>query len=132
MGVTYLLDTHVFVWLLTQPKRLPAAALETLSDPSVPLLVSAASAMEVSTKVRLGKFDQASALVDAWVTHVSAVGAVGVPITPQHALLAGRLAWNQRDPFDRLLAATALLDNHTLVTADAALLGLPGLRVLRV
>lgn len=132
MGVSYLLDTHVFLWLLTHPKRLPESALEKLSDPGAPLVVSAASAMEVATKVRLGKFDAAAALVDSWETQVTAIGATSWPISPQHALLAGRMSWDHRDPFDRLLAATALLDSHTLVTADAQLLTLPGLAVMQV
>lgn len=132
MGVTYLLDTHVFVWLLTEPSRVGGPVLELLGDPAVPLLVSAACAMEVATKVRLGKFDAAAALVDSWDMQVSAIGAVGTPIEPRHALLAGNMAWEHRDPFDRLLAATALLEGYTLVTGDARLLELPGLRALRV
>lgn len=132
MGVTYLLDTQVFVWLLTEPARVPHDALEILSNPSVPLLVSAASAMEVATKVRLGKFDAAAALVDSWDAQVAAIGATEVPILPQHALLAGKMTWEHRDPFDRLLAATALLDTHTLVTGDSRMLELPGLRTMSV
>ena len=98
----------------------------------MPMLVSAASAMEVATKVRLGKFQAASVLVETWATHVSSIGAADLPVSARHALLAGQLQWDHRDPFDRLLAAQALLDNLTLVTGDAQLLTLPGLRVMRV
>lgn len=132
MGVTYLLDTHTFVWLLTEPERLPNSALSVLKDPSMPVLVSAASAMEVATKARLGKFQAASVLVETWATHVASIGAADLPVSTRHALLAGQLQWDHRDPFDRLLAAQALLDNLTLVTGDAQLLALPGLRVMRV
>lgn len=77
MGVTYLLDTHVFVWLLTEPARLSAEVIDTLEGPSVPLMVSAGSALEVATKVRLGKFPAASLLVESWATQVSSIGADG-------------------------------------------------------
>lgn len=130
--MTYLLDTHVFVWLLTEPARLPDTAVTVLGEPTTGLMVSAASAMEVATKVRLGRFPAAVTLVDTWATQVASIGAGELPITPRHALLAGQLQWDHRDPFDRLLAAQALLDNLTLVTGDARLLGLAGLRVMQV
>lgn len=71
MGVTYLLDTHVFLWLLGEPQRMPSDVLEDLASHSNRLLVSAASAMEVATKVRLGRLDQAGVVVDSWSARVA-------------------------------------------------------------
>lgn len=51
-------------------------------------------------------------------------------VTSRHATLAGSLTWDHRDPFDRLLAARAILENATLVTVDPHLVQLPGLRTL--
>lgn len=124
MGVTHLLDTHVFLWLLAQPERVPEAIRASLGDPQNPLVVSAVSALEVSTKVRLGKL-VAPGLTDSWGRQLANIGAQPLSVTTDHALLAGRLSWTHRDPFDRLLVAQATLEGMSLVTVDAALAQLP-------
>lgn len=58
------------------------------------------------------------------------LGAEPLPITDDHALLAGRVDWDHRDPFDRMLAAQAMTESLTLVTKDAAFTSLPGIRTL--
>lgn len=129
MGVTYLLDTHVFLWLLSEPLRIDAEVRETLASRENTLLVSAASALEVATKVRIGKLI-APGLVESWESRVKGLAAQELDVTSRHATLAGSLAWEHRDPFDRLLAAQAILENATLVTVDRNLLALPGVRSL--
>lgn len=124
MGVTHLLDTHVFLWLLTQPERIPEAVQASLDDPRNPLVVSAVSALEVATKERLGKLI-APGLTDSWARQLKRIGAQPLSTTTDHALLAGRLSWAHRDPFDRLLVAQATLEGASLVTVDAALARLP-------
>ena len=124
MGVTYLLDTHVLLWLLTTPERIPGPVRGALADPQNRLLVSAVSALEVATKVRVGKL-QAPGLLDSWASRVEAMGAEELPISTEHALLAGRMAWAHRDPVDRLLVAQAILAGMSLVTVDSALISLP-------
>lgn len=125
-----LLDTNVFAWVLTKPGRLPAAVIDALEDPTNRLIVSAVTAWEISTKVRLGRWSDAEPLVSQFQDLATHIGAVELPITTRHALRAGELHWPHRDPFDRVLAAQALLDNMTLVTSDAAFSTLGGLRVL--
>ncbi|MDO5682695.1 MAG: type II toxin-antitoxin system VapC family toxin [Propionibacteriaceae bacterium] len=129
MGVRFLLDTHVFLWLLTDPDRVPGEELTALADPANELLVSAVSALEVATKERIGKLT-APGLVDGWTNHVAAIGAQPLTITTEHALLAGRLPWVHRDPFDRLLVAQATIDGLVLVTVDSAMTQLPAPRIL--
>ncbi|MFT4187202.1 MAG: type II toxin-antitoxin system VapC family toxin [Aeromicrobium sp.] len=129
MGVTYLLDTHVLLWLLGQPDRVPAEARRVLSDRKNRLFVSAICGFEVSTKVRLGKLD-AAPLVAAWPARIADLGAEELAVTSAHAVLAGSLDWAHRDPFDRLLVAQAMTDGLTLVTVDAAITQLPGVRLL--
>lgn len=124
MGVTHLLDTHVFLWLLTRPERVPETIRASLADPRNPLVVSAVTALEVATKVRLGKLS-APGLTDAWDRQLVDIGATPLSIATDHALLAGRLSWAHRDPFDRLLVAQAMLEGMSLVTVDAALTQLP-------
>lgn len=125
-----LLDTHVFVWLLGEPHLVGDDARTLLADRGNEVLVSAVSAMEVSTKVRLGKFESAGRLVESWSARVADIQGSELAITTEHALLAGSLDWVHRDPFDRLLAAQAIIENLTLVSTDPAMPGLGGLRVL--
>lgn len=124
MGVKYLLDTHVLLWLYAEPQRVPDRVRSALSDTENELVVSAVSALEVATKVRLGKLD-APGLLDSWVRRTEQIGAALLPIGTGHALLAGRMEWPHRDPFDRLLIAQATIEGLVLVTVDPALRALP-------
>ena len=124
---TYLLDTHALLWALTETDRLGTTALAAISKRSNDLVVSAASAWEIATKHRLGKLGQADGLVAAYPSHLSRLGARELPITGAHALLAGGLAWDHRDPFDRMIAAQAMLEGLPVVTGDEALRALDGL-----
>lgn len=129
MGTSYLLDTHVLLRLLGDPGRVPEEVRDQLADRSNVLLVSAASALEISTKVRIGKLD-APALPTTLGRRVADLGAETLPVTLEHGLLAGSLRWDHRDPFDRLLVAQATLEELVLVTVDAAITDLPVPRVL--
>lgn len=129
MGVSFLLDTHVLLWLWGSAGRVPEQVRAELGDRTNTLLVSAASALEISTKTRLGKLDVPGAL-PLFTRRVEGIGASALPITVEHGLLAGSLRWSHRDPFDRLLVAQATLEDATLVTVDSAIIGLPALKVL--
>lgn len=125
--MSFLLDTHTLLWALTDPARLGAEAHRIIAAPSSDLVVSAASAWEIGTKQRLGKLPQADVLVGGYSRHLDRLGVVRLAISEEHALLAGRLEWPHRDPFDRMLAAQAMLESLTLVTNDSALTNLTGL-----
>ena len=115
-----LLDTHVLLWWLTDDPKLSRTARDALMNEEHAVWVSAASAWELSTKARLGKLDQAKAILQSFDATVNEEGFQHLPITCQHALHAGALESNHRDPFDRMLASQAALEGHTLVTSDAA------------
>jgi PIN domain nuclease of toxin-antitoxin system len=95
------------------------------------LLVSTVSAFELSTKARLGKLDAAKPVLLAYAQYLDELGATELAVTSRHALVAGQLDWSHRDPFDRLLAAQALLEDATLVTRDAVFDELGGIHVER-
>lgn len=121
------LDTHAFVWAIRSPQRLGARARSLIEDPSNDVLVSAASAWELATKVRLGRFPEAQPVVDQYAAIVDRLGARDLPVSAAHALRAGALRWEHRDPFDRMLAAQTLLEHATLISRDSAFSVLPGL-----
>ena len=87
------------------------------------MLVSAASIWEMATKHRRGRWPEvAMLLVDPEAT-LAAERMTGLPMTFAHARAAGQLTWDHRDPFDRMLAAQAIAEQATLVTADPIFAG---------
>jgi PIN domain nuclease of toxin-antitoxin system len=124
VGVRFLLDTHVLLWLIGDPDRLPDAVRATLADPENELHVSAISAFEVATKTRSGRLDPRG-LLEGWSARVADIGAEELPLRSNHALHAGSMRWHHRDPFDRVLVAQASIEAMTLVTVDRALATLP-------
>ncbi len=125
-----LLDTPALLWALTAPDRLGAQARQVIEDAAADVVVSAASAWELGVKSRLGLLPQADALLAAYPQHLDRLEARRLPIDDRHALLAGRLDWSHPDPFDRMLAAQAMIESLTLATGDEAFADLPGLRLL--
>ncbi len=129
MGVTFLLDTHVLLWILTAPDRIDGAVRAQLEDRANVLLVSAVSALEIATKIRVGKLF-AQGLVESWDERVAGIGAEQLAVSSAHARLAGSMPWAHRDPFDRLLVAQATLEVASLVTVDDSMRGLPAPRIV--
>lgn len=130
MSVRVLLDTHALLWTLIDPDKIPTSTLSLIRDAGTQLLVSAASAWEIGTKYRLGKLDEAEAAVHGYPDHLSRLRAEELPITSHHALMAGTLTWEHRDPFDRMIAAQCMIESIPLVTADGALTAFPGVRTI--
>lgn len=130
MSSPLLLDTHALLWTLLEPDRIPASTLDRIRGHGTELLVSAASAWEIATKFRLGKLDAAPAVVLGYADHLLRLRAAEIPISSHHALTAGSLTWEHRDPFDRLIAAQAMIESIPVVTADRALTAFPGIRVV--
>jgi len=120
-----LLDTHALLWWLAEPERLSAKAHAAIQDSSNQVLVSAASAWELATKVRLGKLEIASQLLAELPEVLTSQGFDLLPIQFSHGLRAGGYQQLHRDPFDRLLAAQAELEHLTLVSLDSALQAFP-------
>ena len=120
-----LLDTHIWIWLVTGSPRLRIR--DKLRDPSNELWVSAISTWEVLTLHRKGRI-ALDREPEEWVTNAIA-GTQEAPLTHQIALAARGLRLHD-DPADRLIAATALVLNLVLATADEQLLTLPNLRTI--
>ena len=71
MRTRLILDTHALLWTLLEPDRIPDRTLGQIRDPVTELLVSAASAWEIGTKFRLGKLDEAQAVVHGYAPMVN-------------------------------------------------------------
>jgi PIN domain nuclease of toxin-antitoxin system len=115
-----LLDTHAWLWWLSDDRRLGRRARQALGDPRSEIFVSAASAWEISIKSALGKLRIRKADLEA---EIAANGFLELPIRTRHALLAGRLAPLHEDPFDRMLVAQAQLEGLAVVSADPVFAG---------
>ncbi|WP_296450785.1 type II toxin-antitoxin system VapC family toxin [Vulcanococcus sp.] len=120
-----LLDTHALLWWLADPKQLSVKAHAAIADPEHQALVSAASAWELATKVRQGKLEIAQQLLSELPDVVESQGFQLLPIRFSHGLRAGGYPQAHRDPFDRLLAAQAELEQLALVSMDGALTAFP-------
>jgi PIN domain nuclease of toxin-antitoxin system len=112
-----LLDTQVLLWWLGDDRRLGARARAAIADEANLVAVSAASAWEVAIKSALRKLHAPSDLQGA----VADSGFEELPISIDHALLAGGLPPHHTDPFDRMLVAQAVAEALVLVTADERL-----------
>lgn len=125
-----LLDTHAYVWALTDPDRLSGRARAAIEAASNTLFVSAATAWEMAIKHRAGKWPEAEILLAQHSDLTSRLGAQSLDISAADAIRAGSLDWDHADPFDRMLAAQSLLHQAALVTRDAAFGQLRGLTTI--
>lgn len=113
-----LLDTHAFLWWLDGDRRLPFKVRRLIGDETNAVLVSAASAWEITTKARLGKLPGAQDVAADVVGCVANQGFAPLDITVLHAQRAGGLAGEHRDPFDRMLIAQAHLEDVAIISDD--------------
>lgn len=125
-----LLDTHAYVWALTDPDRLSSRARAAIEEPSNVVYVSAASAWEMAIKYRAGRWPEAEILLAQHDDLISRLGAQSLDISAVDAIRAGSLDWDHADPFDRVLAAQSLLHHAELLTRDEAFAELRGLTIL--
>ncbi|MSP59152.1 MAG: type II toxin-antitoxin system VapC family toxin [Myxococcales bacterium] len=113
-----LLDTHAFLWWLDGDRRLPPRVRRRIEDPATVVLVSAATAWEITTKARIGKLPGALAVAADVAACIVSQGFTSLPISVEHAQRAGALPGPHRDPFDRMLIAQSHAEAVPIVTLD--------------
>jgi PIN domain nuclease of toxin-antitoxin system len=118
--VRYLLDTHIWLWLLESPTKI-AAPVRTALEAADDFVLSVASVWEIAIKVNLGKLVLRRGVHAAREEMLTAIGAQEIAITSSHALAAAELPALHRDPFDRVLIAQTVVESLVLVTADEAI-----------
>ena len=119
-SVSYLLDTHTFLWAVRGSPKLSATALKTIKNIDIPLYISAVTAYEIMNKYRIGKLPEFEDIAKNYFAFAKKLDVITLPINEIHAHYAGEFEWEHRDPFDRLLAAQASIENLTLITNDPA------------
>ena len=114
-----LLDTHALLWWVADAPRLSRRARAAIAAPGNECLVSAATAWELAIKVSLGKLKVDGDLARFLGEQLAVNRFRSLPVEVSHAVRVARLPFHHRDPFDRLLAAQALEEGATVVSADA-------------
>ncbi len=116
-----LLDTHALLWATHFPEKLSRRALQMIADEAVEVQVSAASAWEIATKVRIGRMPEAARFESHFLERVSDAGYTLRSVTVEDGLRAGRLVGTHGDPFDRMIAAQALAEDIPVIGVDEKL-----------
>lgn len=114
----YLFDTHALLWAMVDDPRLGDQAKRLFDDGETPIVVSAASIWEIAIKVSLGKLSLSKRLEELVESDLPAQGIPVLGVEARHAIAVQRLPFHHRDPFDRVLAATAQVDRLTMVSRD--------------
>jgi len=120
--VKLLLDTHAVVWWWTDDPRLPATARGAIADVTNTIHVSTVSAWEIATKNRLGKWPGVERIVEEFPDLLRKSRFVPLPLSVEHARLAGAMNGAHRDPFDRMLIAQSMDEKAALVSCDSVFL----------
>ena len=115
-----LLDTHAAIWWWLDSPMLGSRARESVSAGAQQVFVSAVSGIEIAIKFRIGKLPEFGNPASRFPALMLANNFDTLPVTQGHALAAGLLVGEHRDPFDRLIAAQALEERLTVVTRDPA------------
>jgi PIN domain nuclease of toxin-antitoxin system len=116
--MTYLLDTHVWLWMLAEPDRL-GQTTELLEDTSNDLLLSAASSWEIVIKHGLGRLPLPEPPSSFVPSRMRRSGVTPIGVDHSDVLAVEHLPPLHRDPFDRVLIAQATVRGIPLVTRDA-------------
>ena len=124
-----LLDTIAVLWWFSDDPTLPDPVEALIDDPTNTVLVSAASAWEICTKARIGKLPSGRALCEDFSGFLHRYHFEPLAITVEHGRMAGRLPGAHKDPFDRRLAAQAMIEDVPIITNDAAFAGF-GVKVI--
>jgi len=114
----YLLDTHTVLWFFNgDNKFLSNGARSIIEDPQYIKCVSMASVWEVGIKISIGKLEFPEN-TKGFIYQIKKHGFVVIPISENYIIESETLPLIHRDPFDRLLVATAICDQMTLISAD--------------
>ena len=113
-----LLDTHTFIWYVTDNSRLSNQVLELINDQNNEILLSIASLWEIAIKQNLGKlsFNQPFEIFITQQLNLNDFRLLDIKIS--HVTVVATLLLHHRDPFDRILIAQSIVENTPILSAD--------------
>jgi PIN domain nuclease of toxin-antitoxin system len=117
----FLIDAHALIWYVDQDHLLSPTARAAIADPSHDRPLGAGTIREIAIKVGLKKLALSQPYRPWMEQAIGGLGATILPITIEHADVQAGLSYHHGDPFDRLLAAQALVEKLPVVSADAQL-----------
>jgi PIN domain nuclease of toxin-antitoxin system len=120
-----LLDTHTFIWWVTDDTRLSSTARNIITNPENILFLSAASAWEIVIKVRLGKLNLPEPAETYIPSRLVMNRFESLPIEMTHALQVLNLPAFHQDPFDRILIAQSQIEKMPIITIDSKIVQYP-------
>lgn len=115
----YLIDTHVFLWWISDSQDISQRARAIIEDEDNEILLSAASGWEIAIKTRLGRLRLPEKPDTFVLQQISLNNLIPLAITMAHTLYVGNLPDIHRDPFDRLLVAQSIVENAPIISKDA-------------
>ncbi len=121
----YLLDTHVVLWWLTEPKKIHMKAQKIIRDRSNEILISSASFWEIAIKKSIGRLTMPHNLLET----IAMEGFKILPIMPEECIGVADLPLFHADPFDRLLILQAKLYDLVIITRDAQIAEYPTITI---
>ena len=119
--MTYLLDTHTFLWALNDDPKLPEQVAAVLENGENELYLSIASLWEIAIKMSLGKLQLDFSFADLVASKLVESDVQIFAITPKHLIVLSELPFHHRDPFDRLIVAQTKAEGMVLLTRDKTL-----------
>lgn len=116
-----LLDTHTFLWFVTNDPQLSENALDAVAEPTNEILLSPASYWEIAIKVSLGKYPLTVPFETFFQEGMEGSDMAILPIEVRHAAVLSSLPMHHKDPFDRMMISQAIVEQIPIVSADSAL-----------
>ncbi len=114
----YLIDTHVFLWFVSNAKELSQTAKTLIEDGQNEIHISIASLWEISIKTALGKLT-INGNYESIIDDVNENSIHLLPVNFTHTVEQNRLPFHHRDPFDRIIISQAIVETMSFLSADA-------------
>ncbi|MGC8548925.1 MAG: type II toxin-antitoxin system VapC family toxin [Acidobacteriaceae bacterium] len=115
--MNYLLDTHILLWSLVEPERVPGPMLRLIEDTGNRIWFSSASIWEIAIKHSLGKDEFSVEPGTIWKA-ARQTGLEEIAVSAEHTVEVDALPWLHRDPFDRMLVAQSRVEKMKLLSVD--------------
>ena len=115
--MTFLIDTHTFLWFITGSLALSETAKELIENDNNDIFISIASLWEISIKMAIGKL-QVLESYDTVINDITENEISILPINFTHTVIQNKLPFHHKDPFDRIIVSQAIAEDMSLISRD--------------